>query len=184
MKVTTVGVDLAKRVFQLHGVDQHGRVVLRKRLSRSKLTECLTHLPPCLIGMEACGGAHYWARKFQQMGHEVKLISPQFIKPYVKSNKNDYNDAEAICEAVSRPQMRFVPVKGVAQQDIQALHRIRERLIGARTAVVNQTKGAARGVWHRPASRREPGAQASALHSRRCRQWTDEPGAGGVCRFV
>ena len=141
MKVTTVGVDLAKRVFQLHGVDQHGRVVLRKRLSRSKLAECLTHLPPCLIGMEACGGAHYWARKFQQMGHEVKLISPQFIGPYVKSNKNDYNDAEAICEAVSRPQMRFVPVKGVAHQDIQALHRIRERLIGARTALVNQTRG-------------------------------------------
>jgi transposase len=141
MKVTTVGVDLAKRVFQLHGVDQHGRVVLRKRLSRSKLAECLTHLPPCLIGMEACGGAHYWARKFQQMGHEVKLISPQFVKPYVKSNKNDSNDAEAICEAVSRPSMRFVPVKSVAQQDIQALHWIRERVIGERTALVNQTRG-------------------------------------------
>ena len=141
MQVKTLGIDIAKNVFQLHGVDERGHVVLKKRLSRKKLLSFIAGLPPCVIGIEACGGAHYWAREFTQLGHTVKLISPQFVKPYVKSQKNDYHDAEAICEAVSRPHMRFVPAKTVDQQDIQALHRIRERHITGRTALVNQIRG-------------------------------------------
>lgn len=141
MDIKTVGIDLAKNIFQLHGADQAGKMVLRKRLSREKLAECIANLPPCLIGMEACGSAHYWARKFQEMGHTVKLMAPQFVKPYVKSNKTDANDAEGICEAVSRPNMRFVPIKQVEQQDIQALHRVRSQLIKQRTALANQIRG-------------------------------------------
>jgi len=137
MKIATVGIDLAKRVFQIHGLDERGNIVLRKRLSRNKLLEFLSTLPSSLIGMESCGGAHYWARKIRELGHNVKLISPQFVKPFVKSNKNNYNDAEAICEAIVRPSMRFVSIE---QQDIQALHRVRERLINERTALVNQTR--------------------------------------------
>lgn len=125
----------------MHGVDHHGHTILQKRLSRGKLAEFIAQLPPCLIGMEACGGAHYWARKFVSFGHEVRLMSPQFVKPYVKSNKNDFNDAEAICEAVARPNMRFVAIKSVEQQDIQMLHRIRSRLIQERTALINQMRG-------------------------------------------
>lgn len=141
MKVKVIGIDLAKNVFQLHGVDQHGHIVLQKRLSRRKLAEFMAKLPPCLVGMEACGGAHYWARKFVSFGHEVRLMNPCFVKPYVKSNKNDFNDAEAICEAVARPNMRFVAMKSVEQQDIQMLHRIRSRLIQERTALINQMRG-------------------------------------------
>lgn len=141
MAVVTLGIDLAKSLFQIHGTDQKGKTVLRKRLSRKKLVPFIAQLSPCLIGMEACSGAHYWARCFTQFGHEVKLISPQFVKPYVKTNKNDSNDAEAICEAVTRPNMRFVAVKTVQQHDIQALHRIREKLVANRTALVNQTRG-------------------------------------------
>jgi hypothetical protein len=120
MKVTTLGIDLAKSIFQLHGVNAHGKVALQKRVTRSKLLATVAQLPPCVIGMEACGSAQYWAREFQQLGHTVKLISPQFVKPYVKGNKNDSRDAEAICEAVSRPHMRFIlsssrsPCKGGA----------------------------------------------------------------------
>ncbi len=141
MEVTTLGIDLAKNVFQLHGRDAQGQPVLSKRLSRAALPEFMATLPPCLIGMETCGGAHYWARKFQAFGHEVRLIQPAFVKPYVKSNKNDRADAEAICEALTRPTMRFVPLKSVAQQDIQSMHRIRQRLVGQRTALVNQIRG-------------------------------------------
>jgi transposase len=117
MKCTTLGIDLAKSVFQLHGVDERGQVVVQKRVSRGKLRETIAQLPPCLIGMEACGSAQYWARELQQLGHTVKLISPQFVKPYVKGNKNDSRDAEAICEAVARPHMRFVPLKTVESQE-------------------------------------------------------------------
>lgn len=141
MNATTIGIDLAKNVFQLHGVDAHGKTVLTKRLSRKTFLSYLATLPPCLIGIEACGSANYWARQMQAFGHEVRQISPQFVKPYVKTNKNDYNDAQAICEAVSRPDMRFVPLKSVEQQDLQALHRVRQRLIRDRTALVNQTRG-------------------------------------------
>ncbi|MDR6854510.1 transposase [Variovorax guangxiensis] len=111
MKITTVGIDLAKNVFQVHAVDEHGKVALRKQLRRDQMTAFFVNLPPCLIGMEACGSAHHWARTLQGFGHAVRLMSPQFVKPYVKSNKNDVADAEAICEAVGRPSMRFVPVK-------------------------------------------------------------------------
>src|SRR5262245_27469249 len=141
MNGTTLGIDLAKQVFQLHGVDAHGQVVVQKRVARSKLRATIAQLPACVIGMEACGSAQYWAREFQKLGHTVKLISPQFVKPYVKGNKNDSRDAEAICEAVSRPNMRFVPLKTVESQDIQAIHRMRSRLIKERTALVNQIRG-------------------------------------------
>ena len=141
MELKTIGIDLAKTVFQVHGVDHRGKAVLRKRLSRSQLSRFVSDLSPCLIGMEACSGAHFWARQFRAHGHTVKLIAPQFVKPYVKSNKNDAADAEAICEAVARPNMRFVPIKEIAQHDIQCLHRVRERLVSARTALINETRG-------------------------------------------
>jgi transposase len=141
MKLSTLGIDLAKTVFQVHGVDEQGRVVVRRRLSRNKLLTFIAQLEPCLIGLEACGSAHYWAREMSKFGHDVRLMSPQFVKPYVKSNKHDVADAEAICEAVGRPNMRFVPVKGIEQQDIQSLHRARELLIKQRTALSNQIRG-------------------------------------------
>ncbi len=141
MNIKRIGIDLAKQVFQLHGVDGQEKVVLRKQLRRVQLLDYFKKLPPCLIGMEACGGAHYWARELQKLGHTVKLMAPQFVKPYVKSNKNDANDAEAICEAVARPNMRFVAIKTIAQQDIQAIHRIRSELVQQRTAKVNQIRG-------------------------------------------
>ena len=139
--VCTVGIDLAKNIFHLVGTDSMGKIVWRKRLTRHALVPFLAQLPPVTIGMEACGGAHYWARQLRHQGHQVKLMAPQFVKPYVKSNKNDMRDAEAIAEAVTRPTMRFVPIKDVAQQDIQALHRARERLIGERTALINEVHG-------------------------------------------
>lgn len=141
MKITTIGLDLAKNVFQVHGVDEHGKAVLRKTLKRAQVLAFFANVPTCLLGMEACAGAHYWARELAKQGHTVKLIAPQFVKPYVKGNKNDANDAEAICEAVGRPHMRFVPVKSVEQQDLQALHRVRSGLVKERTAKVNQVRG-------------------------------------------
>jgi transposase len=139
--VSVVGIDLAKRVFHVVGMDVTGQILFRKRLSRDALIPFIMQLPPVVIGMEACGGAHYWARRFREHGHTVKLMAPQFVKPYVKSHKNDTRDAEAIGEAVTRPTMRFVPVKGLAQQDIQSLHRARERLMKVRTALVNEIRG-------------------------------------------
>src|SRR5919199_1187312 len=139
--MSVVGIDIAKRVFHLVGMDERGKIVMRKRCSRGEVLPFLANLGPTTIGMEACGGAHYWARCVREQGHEVKLMAPQFVKPYVKSNKNDMRDAEAIAEAVTRPSMRFVPVKDLAQQDIQALHRVRERLMGERTALVNEIRG-------------------------------------------
>ena len=139
--ISIAGIDLAKSIFHIHGTDEKGKMLLKKKLSRAQLKEFMVQLKPCLIGLEACGGAHYWARVFQKMGHEVKLISPQFVKPYVKSNKNDYADAEAIAEAVSRPNMRFVPIKQTSHQDIQCVHRIRQRLIRNRTALSNEIRG-------------------------------------------
>lgn len=141
MNLTTVGIDLAKHVFQLHGMDAHGKPVVKKRLPRDQLLPFLAQLPGCRVGVEACGGAHYWARQIKALGHDVRLISPQFVKPYMKSHKNDANDAEAICEAVSRESMRFVPIKSLEQQDLQALHRVREQLVKSRTALVNQIRG-------------------------------------------
>lgn len=141
MNIKALGIDIAKNVFELHGVDARGKTVYKKRLSRGKLPEVLANLPPCLIGIEACGGSHYWAKKFKGMGHDVRLMNPHFVKPYVKSNKNDSQDAEAICEAVQRPSMRFVGIKNVEQQDVLAIHRVRERLVKERTAIVNQIRG-------------------------------------------
>ena len=141
MNVTRIGLDLAKHVFQVHGVDRQERAIVRRKLSRSQVRGYFEKLPPCLIGMEACASAHYWGREFARMGHQVRLIPPQFVKPYVKSQKNDANDAEAICEAVSRPNMRFVAIKSEAQQDIQAVHRIRSELVRQRTAKANQIRG-------------------------------------------
>ena len=131
-EMRVLGIDLAKRVFHAVGMDEKGTIVLRKRLSRHDLMPFIAKLPPVLIGMEACGGAHYWARRFREHGHEVKLMAPQFVKPYVKSNKNDTRDAEGIGEAVTRPTMRFVPIKALDQQDIQALHRVWSRTRGLR----------------------------------------------------
>ena len=139
--IKVLGIDLAKNVFQLHGINAKGKCVLKKRLSREKLIEFMAQLPPCLVGMEACGGGHYWARMFIGMGHTVKMMAPQFVKPYVKSNKNDANDAEGICEAVTRPNMKFVPVKKIEQQDVLLSHRERELVIKQRTAQVNQIRG-------------------------------------------
>ncbi len=139
--VTTLGIDLAKNVFQLHGVDKHGKLVLRKRVSRNKLFSFMQNLPPCLVGMEASGGSSYWARQFKSLGHDVRIMSPQHVKPYIGSTKNDYKDAEGICEAVGRPRMLFVPIKTKDQQDIQSIHRIRTRLIAVRTALANQIRG-------------------------------------------
>jgi transposase len=141
MKISVLGIDLGKNVFHLFGVDGHGRTVYHRKLSRSKLSVFMAKLPSCLVGMEACAGAHHLARVFGSYGHEVRLMSPQFVKPYVKSNKNDYLDAEAICEAVQRPTMRFVPVKSIESQDIQSLHRARSRAVVNRTAQVNQIRG-------------------------------------------
>ena len=141
MKIRTVGVDLAKNVFQIHAVDQRGNGVLRKQLKREQVAPFFAKLPVCLVGMEACASAHHWARKVQGFGHTVRLIAPQFVKPYVKANKNDAADAEAICEAVSRPSMRFVAVKNVAQQALLAMHRVRQGFIKTRTAQANQIRG-------------------------------------------
>jgi transposase len=140
-QLSTVAIDLAKKVFHLVGTDTTGNILWRKRLSRNALMPFIAQLPPVRIGMEACGGAHYWARRFREHGHEVKLMAPQFVKPFVKSNKNDMRDAEGIAEAMTRPTMRFVPTKDIDQQDIQSLHRVRERLIGERTALVNEVHG-------------------------------------------
>jgi transposase len=141
MKITAIGIDLAKNVIQVHGMDERGRAVLKKQLKRDQVASFFANLPPCLIGMEACGSAHHWARKLTELGHTVKLIAPQFVKPYVKTNKNDAADSEAICEAVSRPTMRFVPIKNGGQQAVLALHRARQGFVKARTAQANQIRG-------------------------------------------
>lgn len=145
MKLIRVGVDLAKNVFQLHGLDRSEKTVWRRKLVRGDWIKALLDKiePGCEIGMEACSSAHHWARVLQAKGFTVKLIAPQFAKPYVKSNKNDANDAEAICEAMSRPSMRFVAVKTVEQQDIQAVHRVRSGLMDQRKAKANQLRGLA-----------------------------------------
>lgn len=141
MKLKAVGVDLAKHVFVLHGVDDHGKCVFRKKVRREKWLAELRQLEPTCVAMEACGGAHYWAREIEKMGHTPRLIAAQYVKPYVKTNKNDFNDAEAICEAAQRPGMRFVLPKTTEQQQMQALHRVRELWVKQRTAVGNQIRG-------------------------------------------
>lgn len=141
MKAITVGIDLAKNIFQAHGVNEHGKKVFNRQIRRNQMIEFFTQLKPCLIGMEACSSAHFWARKLHALGHTVKLMAPQFVKPYVKTNKNDAADAEAICEAITRPTMRFVPIKNAEQQAVLSIHRARQGFIKARTAQANQIRG-------------------------------------------
>jgi transposase len=140
-EVSTIGVDIAKRVFQVHGVDRSGAVVVRRALRRSQMLTWFAKLPPCVIGMEACATAHYWARELRRFGHEVRLIPPAYAKAYVRRNKNDPADAAAICEAVSRPSMRFVAVKSEAQQAAAGIHRVREILMKQHTMLTNQIRG-------------------------------------------
>lgn len=140
-EVNTIGIDLAKRVFAVHGVDRRGRVVLRRTVRREQLMDTIASLSPCLIGMEAGSGAHEWARRFQALGHTVRLMAAKFVTPYRRNGKNDGNDAEAICEAVSRPGMRFVPVKSAEQQAVLTLHRVRQAFIEERTATMNRIRG-------------------------------------------
>ena len=141
MTAKTMGLDIAKHVFQVHGADASGKTVLKKRLRRNQLTDFFGSVPVCVVAMEATRGAHYWARVIGTFGHQVKLIAPQFVKPYLRGQKNDMQDAAAICEAASRPEMRFVPQKSIHQQDLQMLHRIRSRLVGSRTQLGNQVRG-------------------------------------------
>ena len=141
MTIETLGVDIAKNVFQLHGVNRNGHVVLKRRVMRDQLLAVLAQTDPCTVVVEACTGAFYWARKFGALGHQVKLVSPQYVKPFVRRQKNDGNDAEAICTAARQPHIPFVPKKTVEQQDIQALHRARQRMVNHRTAIVSQIRG-------------------------------------------
>ncbi|MGH6960314.1 MAG: IS110 family transposase [Dongiaceae bacterium] len=139
--VATIGIDLGKKVFQVHGIDSCGKVVIRRAVKRRELVAFAAQLPPCLIGMEACASAHHWARELARLGHQVRLIPPAYVKAYVRRQKNDMADAAAICEAVTRPSMRFVPVKSAAQQGVLMLHRVRELLVGQRTALINALRG-------------------------------------------
>ncbi len=141
MQITTVGLDLAKHIFQVHAVDDSGQVVARKRLRRTEVLSFFASVPPCLIGMEACATSHHWARELTGLGHTVKLMPPAYVKAYVKRGKTDAGDAEAICEAVTRPSMRFVPVKSGEQQSVLMLHRVRALLIRQRTMLVNALRG-------------------------------------------
>jgi transposase len=140
-EVTTVGLDIAKHVFQVHGIDAQGTVVIRRKVRRSELLKFFESIQPCLVGIEACATAHHWGRELQSRGHQVRLMPPGYVKPYVKRQKNDIADAEAICEAVSRPTMRFVPVKTSEQQAVLMLHRSRELLIRQRTMLINALRG-------------------------------------------
>lgn len=141
MKATTIGLDLAKHVFQVHGEDERGEVVVRKKLTRAKVIEWFAPLPPAQVGIEACGGAHYWARELSALGHAVKILPPQYVKPFVKTNKNDAVDAAALCRAVRERDLRPVPMATPEQQDLQAVHRVRQRLLESRTRLCNQTRG-------------------------------------------
>src|SRR5882762_10221913 len=140
MDTTTIALDIAKTYFQAHGVDVHGKTTLQRRLRRAQVITFFANLPPCLVGIEACASTHYWARKLFDLGHQVKLMPAQFVKAYVKTNKNDARDGEAICEAVTRPNTRFVAVKTAAQQELLMLHRVRQRLVVERTAKANQLR--------------------------------------------
>jgi len=162
MKITTVGIDLAKNVFSVHGIDEHGKAVLKRTVSRSRVMEIMAGIGPCLVGVEACSGAHHWARELARLGHNVKIMAPRFVAPYRKSGKNDGNDAEAICEAVGRPSMRFVAVKSAEQQALLVVHRVRKGLTDERTALINQLRGPAVRIWHRDPQGTLPGAPPTA----------------------
>jgi transposase len=156
MQMTTIGLDLAKHVFQVHGVEVNGTVIEKRRLRRNQVLAFFAKLPSCLIGMEACATAHFWARELRRLGHEVRLIPPQYVKPYVRRGKNDAADAAAICEAVSRPSMRYVPIKTEEQQSVLVMHRARDLLVRQRTQLANAIRGhlaefgliQAQGIWN------------------------------------
>ncbi len=139
--ISVMGIDLAKGVFHVCGQDAVGNIIVRRKLSRNELMRFVANTPQCRIGVEACGGANHWVREFKKHGHSVKMMPPQYVKPFVKTNKNDFNDAEAICEAVQRPSMHFVPEKTIEQQDIQMVHRVRTRLVRNRTSLCNEIRG-------------------------------------------
>lgn len=141
MEIKTIGIDIGKNKFHVYGVNQEGKRVFRQQFTRQKLYEFMANLKPCLVGMEACGGAHHLARMFKEMGHAVRLMAIQHVKPYMPAYKNDFNDAAGICEAVGRPHMKFVSIKTVAQQDIMAIHKVRARLVAERTALANEIRG-------------------------------------------
>ncbi|MBU1463470.1 MAG: IS110 family transposase, partial [Alphaproteobacteria bacterium] len=141
MEIMTIGLDLAKSVFQVHGVDAAGKTVVRKALRRAQVLTFFSKLPPCLVGIEACGTSHHWARELIKLGHDVRLMPPAYVKPYVKRGKTDAADAEAICEAVTRPTMRFVPIKSPEQQAALSMHRSRDLLVKQRTQLVNMMRG-------------------------------------------
>jgi transposase len=141
MKITTIGIDLAKSVFSIHGVDEHGKSVLKRQVRRDQLLELMAKLEACLVGMEACSGAHHFARALRKLGHDARIMAPQFVQPYRKSQKNDGNDAEAICEAVARPNMRFVAIKSEEQQAMLVVHRVRKALVDERTGLINALRG-------------------------------------------
>ncbi|HSP24212.1 MAG TPA: IS110 family transposase, partial [Saliniramus sp.] len=141
MNITTIGLDIAKSIFQVHCVDERGATVMQRKLRRAQVEGFFQRLPPTLVGIEACGSAHYWARRLSAMGHEVRLMPPQYVKPYVKRNKTDARDAEAICEAVTRPSMRFVPIKSEAAQAARGLHRARDLLVRQRSQITNNMRG-------------------------------------------
>ena len=141
MKITTVGLDLAKNIFHVVCINAQGKEVKKRMLRRKQVRPFFVQLPPCVVGMEACAGSHYWGRKLRALGHDVKLIAPQYVKPYLRGNKNDYNDARAIAEAVTRPEMPTVGIKTVEEQDMQALHRMRSQCLRDRTALSNSIRG-------------------------------------------
>ena len=141
MKVISVGIDLAKNVFSMHGIDEHGKTVMKRTVSRNKVMEVMVGIGPCVVGVEACSSAHHWARELSRIGHTVRIMTPRFVTPYRKSGKNDGNDAEAICEAVGRPSMRFVAIKSTEQQALLVVHRVRKGLTDDRTALINQLRG-------------------------------------------
>ena len=169
MEITTVGLDLAKNVFQVHAISSTGGVVVRRALRRAQVIPFFSKLPPCLVGMEACGTSHHWARELVGLGHEVRLMPPAYVKPYVKRGKTDAGDAEAICEAVTRPTMRFVPIKSVEQQAALSLHRTRDLLVRQRTQLVNMIRGLLaefgidipKGITQRPGIRPPGGGRRS-----------------------
>src|SRR5829696_825694 len=178
-EITVIGLDLAKHVFQVHGADPDGRPVLRRRLRRGQVLEFFATLSPCLIGMEACAGSHYWGRELQALGHEVRLIPPQYVKPCVKTNKNDAIDAEAISEALTRPTMRFTTVKSAEQQSVLMLHRTRELLVATHDAGQCAAR-ALRRVRHRCCPRIVPRQRPDQADRGSCRHCSARSGAPGA----
>ncbi len=169
MQITTVGLDIAKHVFQVHGIDAHGHPLIKRCLRRTEVLRFFGELPPCLVGIEACATAHYWARELTVLGHQVRLMPPQYVRPFVKRNKNDAADAEAICEAVTRPTMRFVPIKSAEQQSVLMLHRARDLLVRPQTHDSKCAAGAPGRVRDHRGARHSEHVEGDRDHRRRSR---------------